>query len=88
MTDANILERAARPVARSADHEASFYEAQTPVEDWALDALDAGLSGDSDKGEHLMDQYEDADWEQRREYAFSDLWDEECRTTARAANVP
>jgi len=88
MTNANSLERAARAVVRSADHEASFYEAQTPVEDWALDALDAALSGDSNKAEHLLGQYENADWEQRRAYVFSDLWDEECRTTARAANVP
>jgi len=75
-------------VVRSADHEASFYEAQTPVEDWALDALDAALNGDSDKAELLLDQYVDAEWEQRRDYVFSDLWDEECRATARAANVP
>lgn len=88
MTNANILERAARAVVRSADHEASFYEAQTPVEDWALDALDAALSGQLAEAERLLDQYGHADWEQRREYAFSDLWDEECRTTARAANVP
>ena len=88
MTNADILERAARAVVRSADHEASFYEAQTPVEDWALDALDAALNGDPAKAAHLLDQYEYAKWELRREYAFSDLWDEECRTTARAANVP
>lgn len=88
MTNANILERAARAVMRSADHEASFYEAQTPVEDWALDALDAALSGDWPRAEHLLDQHEGADWEQRQEYAFPDLWDEECRATARAANVP
>ena len=88
MTNANILERAARAVARSADHEASFYEAQTPVEDWALDALDAALSADSARAEHLLDQYENAEWEQRRAYALSDLWDEQCRPTARAANVP
>lgn len=88
MTNANILERAARAVVRSADHEASFYEAQTPVEDWALDALDAALNGDPAKAAPLLDQYEYAKWEQRREYAFSNLWDEECRTTARAANVP
>lgn len=87
MTNADILERAARAVVRSADHEASFYEAQTPVEDWALDALDAALSGHAAKAEHLLDQYQHAEWEQRREYVFSDLWDEECRTTARAANV-
>lgn len=88
MTNANIVERAARAVVRSADHEASFYEAQTPVEDWALDALDAALRGDSANAEHLLDQYETAEWEQRRDYVYSDLWDEECRTTARAVNVP
>ena len=88
MTNANILARAARAVVRAADHEASFYEAQTPVEDWALDALDAALSGQLAEAERLLDQYENAEWEQCREYAFSDLWDEECRTAARAANVP
>lgn len=88
MTKADILERAARAVVRFADHESSFYEAQTPVEDWALDALDAALNGDAAEAERLLDQYEDADWERRRQYVFSDLWDEECRTTAPAANVP
>lgn len=88
MTNASILERAASAVVRSADHEASFYEAQTPVEDWALDALDAALNEQLAKAERLLARYENAEWEQRREYAFSDLWDEECRTTARAANVP
>jgi len=62
MTKADIRERAARGVVRSADHEGSFYEAQTPVEDWALDALDAALSGNS---ERLLDLYENAKWEQR-----------------------
>jgi hypothetical protein len=88
MTNARIFERAARAVVRSADHEASFHEGQTPVEDWALDALDTALRADSARAEHLLDQHEGADWEQRQEYAFPDLWDEECRTTARAANVP
>ena len=88
MTNANILERAARAVVRSADHEASFYEAQTPVEDWALDALEAVLNEQLAEAERLLARYENAEWELRREYAFSDLWDEECRTTAGAANVP
>ena len=88
MIKAAILERAARAVVRSADHEASFYEAQTPVEDWALDALDAALNEQPAEAERLLARYECAEWEQRREYTFSDLWDEECRTTARAANVP
>ena len=88
MINADVLERAARAVVRSADHEASFYEAQTPVEDWALDALDAALSGQLAEAERLLDRYENAEWEQRRDYVYSDLWDEECRTTARAAKVP
>ena len=88
MTNANILERAARAVVRSADHEASFYEAQTPVEDWALDALEAVLNEQLAEAERLLARYENAEWEQRRDYAFSDIWDEECRTIARAANVP
>ena len=88
MTDADILERAARAVVRSADHEASFYEAQTPVEDWALDALEAVLNEQLAEAERLLARYENAAWEQRRAYVFSELWDEECRTTARAANVP
>jgi len=88
MTNADILKRAARAVVRSADYEASFYEAQTPVEDWALDALDAALNGQLAEAERLLARYESAEWEQRRDYIFSDLWDEECPTTARAANVP
>ena len=88
MTNADILERAARAVVRSADHEASFYEAQTPVEDWALDALDAALNGRLAEAERLLARYETAEWEQRRDYVFSDLWDEECRTIACAANAP
>ena len=88
MTNADILERAARAVVRSADHEASFYEAQTPVEDWALDALEAVLNEQLAEAERLLARYENAEWEQRREYAFSDLWDKECRTIARTANVP
>ena len=88
MTNPDILERAARAVVRSADHEAAFYEAQTPVEDWALDALDAALNEQLAEAERLLARYENAEWEQRREYAFSEVWDEQCRTTARAANVP
>lgn len=88
MTNADILERAARAVVRSADHEASFYEARTPVADWALEALEAVLNEQLAEAERLLARYENAEWEQRRDYAFSDIWDEECRTIARAANVP
>ena len=41
MEEHELLRRAALAVVRSIDHEASFYEAQSPVEDWALDALEA-----------------------------------------------
>lgn len=46
MNEQDVLRRAALAVVRCADYEASFYEAQSPVEDWALDALQAAVRGD------------------------------------------
>lgn len=86
MNDHEVLRRAAQAVVRATDYEASFYDAQSPVEDWALDALQAAMSGDIAKATAHLDRYEDADWEERRAYAFSDEWDDQCWTTARAAN--
>lgn len=85
-TSAEVLRRAALAVVRSVDHEASFYEAQSPVEDWALDALEAAVAGDLDRATSLLDSYERAEWEERRAYAVS-KWDEPCRAAARAANA-
>ncbi len=81
-----LLRRAALAVLRSVDHEASFYEAQSPVEDWALDALEAAVTGDLDRAESLLDRYERAEWEERRSYAIVDC-DEACPAAARAANA-
>ncbi len=81
-----LLRRAALAVVRSVDHEASFYEAQSPVEDWALAALEAAVAGDLKGAASLLDCYERADWEERRAYAFSE-WDEACPAAARAANA-
>ena len=81
-----LLRRAAIAVVRSIDHEASFYEAQSPVEDWALDALEATVAGDLRGAESLLDRYERAEWEERRSYAISE-WDEVCPPSARAANA-
>ncbi len=81
-----LLRRAALAVVRSVDHEASFYEAQSPVEDWALGALEAAVTGDLDRAASLLDRYEGADWEERRSYAFSE-WDEACPAAARAATA-
>lgn len=86
MNEHEVLRRAARAVVRSIDHEASFYEAQSPVEDWALDALDAAVAGDLDRAASLLDRYERAEWEERRAYAVSD-WDEACPAAARAATA-
>lgn len=86
MNEHQILRRAAQAVVRAADYEASFYDAQSPVEDWALDAFQAAVSGDIAKATALLDRYENAEWEERRAYAFSGEWDDQCRTTARAAN--
>ncbi len=86
MNDHEMLRRAAQAVVRTADYEASFYDAQSPVEDWALDALQAVVSGDTAGATALLDRYENADWEERRAYTFADEWDDQCWTTARAAN--
>ena len=85
MDEHELLRRAALAVVRSVDHEASFYEAQSPVEDWALDALQASVAGDVDGAASLLDRYERAEWEERRAYAISE-WDEACPAAARAAN--
>ncbi len=80
-----VLRRAALAAVRSIDHEASYYEAQSPVEDWALGALEAAVAGDLREAESLLDRYERAGWEERRSYAISE-WDEACPAAARAAN--
>lgn len=87
MNDQDVLGRAARAVVRGVDYEASFYEAQPAVEDWALDALEAALRGDSGRANALLDRYEHADWEARRAYAFTDR-DEQCRPPVRTASIP
>jgi peptidyl-tRNA hydrolase len=86
MDEHELLRRAALAVVRSVDHEASFYEAQSPVEDWALDALEAAILGNVSEAETLLGRYEHAEWEERRTYAIQD-WDDGCRTSARAANA-
>jgi hypothetical protein len=86
MEEHEPLRRAALAVVRGIDHEASFYEAQSPVEDWALDALEAALTGDLDRASSLLDRYERAGWEERRAYAISE-WDEACPAAARTANA-
>jgi hypothetical protein len=86
MEEHELLLRAALAVVRSIDHEASHYEAQSPVEDWALDALEAAVAGDRREAQSLLDRYERADWEERRSYAISE-WDEPCPAAARAANA-
>ena len=86
-TSAEVLRRAALAVVPSIDHEASFYEAQSPVEDWALEALEAAVAGDLNGAASLLDRYERAEWSERRSYAISD-WDEACPAAALAANVP
>jgi hypothetical protein len=82
MEEHALLRRAALAVVRSVDHEASLYEAQSPVEDWALDALEAAVAGDLAKAASLLGRYEHAEWEERRSYAISE-WDEACPAAAR-----
>ena len=86
MDEHELLRRATLAVVRNVDHEASFYEAQSPVEDWALGALDAAVTGDLVTASSLLERYERAEWEERRAYAITE-WDEECPAAARAANA-
>lgn len=86
MEEHELLRRAALAVVRSIDHEASFYEAQSPVEDWALGALEAAVAGDLNQAARLLDRYEYAEWEERRAYAIAE-WDEACPAAVRAANA-
>ena len=86
MDEHELLRRAALALVRSIDYQANFYEAQSPVEDWALDALEAAVAGDLREAESLLDRYERAEWEERRSYAISE-WDEPCPAAARAANA-
>jgi len=83
---AEVLRRAALAVVRSIDYEASFYEAQSPAEDWALAALEAAVAGDLDRAASLLDRYESAEWKERRAYSITD-WDEVCPAAVRAANA-
>ena len=49
-------------VTKSTDSEADFYDGQSAVEDWALDALWAVRDGDLDKARALIDRFDAADW--------------------------
>ncbi len=86
MKEHDVLRRAALAVVRSTDYEATFHEAQSPVDDWALAALHAAVTGNLREAEILLDRYERADWEVRRAYAITD-WSDECPPAARAATA-
>ena len=64
----NIAARAMRALVMSADASLNHYDGQTPVEDWALDALSAVVDGDYGEAERLLGLYETAPVEQRIRY--------------------
>lgn len=69
--DCELLERAARAVTETADPNSSMFEdAQTPVEDWALDALGYALGGHDGEARALLDRFgEETDLDVRLAYA-------------------
>ena len=69
--DCQLLERAARAVTETADPNSSMFEdAQTPVEDWALDALGYALAGRDAEARALLDRFGDeTDLDVRLAYA-------------------
>ncbi len=67
MTDDKLriatMERAVRVLYDSVDWEADFFDAQHPVEDWAIDALIAAVDGRISRAVYLLTKYErDVDW--------------------------
>ena len=59
-SDCELIARAARAVLESADPNGGLFEdAQSPVEDWALDALNAAVLGRNDDARSLLDRYGD-----------------------------
>ena len=63
-----VVVRAARAILFTADRDNWAFEGQTPVEDWAIDALISALYGEPDDAVRLLDQYEEADIENRLAY--------------------
>lgn len=63
-----VVVRAARAILFTADRDNWSFEGQTPVEDWAIDALISALYGEPDDAVRLLDQYEEADIEDRLAY--------------------
>ena len=72
--DRNLLERAARAVRETANSEYSMREdAQTLVEDWALDALGHALGGRDGEARALLDRFGDeTDLDVRLAYSRED----------------
>ena len=67
--DCDLLERAARAVLETADPNCLFEDAQSPVEDWALDALSAAVFGRDGDARALLERYgEETDLEARLSY--------------------
>ena len=65
-----VLERAARAVVSNTERDSVMFEdAQSPAEDWSLDALAAALHGRDADALALIDRYEDASDEVRLSYA-------------------
>ena len=69
--DCDLIARAARAVLDSTDANGDLFEdAQSPVEDWALDALNAAVLGHNDDARSLLDRYdEETDMEVRLSYS-------------------
>lgn len=52
------------------DCDARSYEAQTPVEDWTLEALSLALGGQFYKARLLLEKYAKAEWEVRKTFEY------------------
>jgi len=55
-----VVLEAAAAVIGATDFEATFYDGQSAVEDWALEALHCAISGNNREAKKLLRRYKDA----------------------------
>lgn len=84
ISDRAVLIEACDVLRGSFDCEAEHYEAQSPAENWAIDAFEQALVGNDEAARKLLDTYEGAPWNEYdgepgegQKYRERYRWDEE-----------
>ena len=85
--EAAVLEAAAETL-RACNAECAIFDAETPVEDWALDALAAALSGDGGRARELIGRYAAARWDASEDGGASEHYRSEYPLRHAEAQAP